>query len=266
MYSDSIYAAGIQKAINEKCNLRLAVDGDFGPKSIAGLKSLQSKNGLSPTGVYDAPTWQFLDAFIRRKYLTMDAINAAAKTLKVTPAHVRAVLEIESKGSGFLPDGRPKILFERHKFLESLKKSFPPESIKKLMGANPDIINTATGGYVGDEGEHTRFKRAAAIDEYSALYATSFGLFQIMGFNHGDAGYGDIFAYAGAMAVSETNHLNAFVSFLKKNKKGAAWAALQADDWVGFARVYNGESYAKYEYDKKLKASFAKYSKDINVA
>ena len=28
-------------------------------------------------------------------------------------------------------------------------------------------------------------------------------------------------------------------------------------DWAGFARLYNGKSYAKHAYDQKLKAAFA---------
>ena len=42
------------------------------------------------------------------------AIASAANKLGCEVAAVRAVVDVES-GGGFLPDGRPKILFERHK-------------------------------------------------------------------------------------------------------------------------------------------------------
>ena len=47
--------------------------------------------------------------------LDEDDIAEAAKKLDCEVAAVRAVVDVESRG-GFLADGRPKILFERHYF------------------------------------------------------------------------------------------------------------------------------------------------------
>lgn len=43
--------------------------------------------------------------------------------LKAEEAAVRAVVEVESKGNGFLPNGKPKILFGGHVFWRELKKA-----------------------------------------------------------------------------------------------------------------------------------------------
>jgi hypothetical protein len=43
-------------------------------------------------------------------------IAAAAAQLHCEPTAIRAVCDIESAGGGFLPDTRPKILFEAHLF------------------------------------------------------------------------------------------------------------------------------------------------------
>jgi hypothetical protein len=43
-------------------------------------------------------------------------INATAANLNCEVAVVEAVCDVESGGGGFLPDGRPKILFEAHAF------------------------------------------------------------------------------------------------------------------------------------------------------
>lgn len=266
MSFDPIYTSGIQKAINEKAQQRLTCDGAFGTKSRDALKVLQGRLGIPVTGTYDAATEQRLDGFIRSKYLTMESFSSAANNLGVTPAHVRTVCAVESNGAGFLPDGRVKILFERHHFLNALKKRLPANVVAKLQAANPDIINSNSGGYVGNEGEWSRFERAAAIDEYSAIYATSFGLFQIMGFNYADAGYGDINAFKASMSTSETNQLMAFVNFNKVYRKGVLWTALRSGDWVTYASTYNGPAYAKNQYDVKLATSFNKYTKDINAA
>lgn len=266
MNFDPVYTAGIQKAINEKANQRLTCDGQFGAKSQTALKLLQSKLGIPATGNYDAPTEQRLDSFIRSKYLTFDSFDTAAKSLSVLNVHIRTVCDVESNGAGFLPDGRVKILFERHHFLNSIKKRLPANVVAKLQAANPDIINPTTGGYVGNEGEYARFERAAAIDEYSAIYATSFGMFQIMGFNYADAGFGDIFQFAAAMRSSETNQLLAFVNFNKVYRKGVLWTAMKNGDWVNYAFNYNGPAYAKNQYDAKLATAFRKYSANIYAA
>ena len=41
---------------------------------------------------------------------------AAARLLRVDVASIKAVAEVEARGSGFLPSGRAKILFEAHVF------------------------------------------------------------------------------------------------------------------------------------------------------
>lgn len=263
MNYDPVYTAGIQKAINEKVGQRLTCDGQFGPKSQAALKLLQVKLGVPATGSYDVLTHSYLDTFIKGKYLTFDSFGRAAKDLGVQNTHIRTVCDVESNGAGFLPDGRVKILFERHHFLASIKKRLPADRVAKLLLSDPDIVSATPGGYIGNEGEYTRFERAKAIDEYSAIYASSFGLFQIMGFNYSDAGFKDIYEFAAAMCTSETNQLMAFVSFNKVYRKGVLWTALKNQDWVTYALNYNGTGYAKNKYDTKLATSFRKYANNI---
>lgn len=263
MSLDPIYTSGIQKALNEKANQRLDCDGQFGGKSVAALKLYQQQSGLAATGVYDDATSATLDTFIKGKYLTFDSIKAAAEELQVTPAHVRTVCGVESNGAGFLPDGRVKILFERHKFLESLKKNIDADQIESLKVTNPDIVSATPGGYVGNAGEYPRFLRAQAIDLESAYYGTSYGLFQIMGFNFKACGYDDLTSFYTAMTQSETNQLLAFVEFNKTYANGKLWHALQTQDWVTYALTYNGSAYQKNQYDAKLSSNFIKYSKDI---
>lgn len=265
MYSDPLYTAGIQKAINEKTKSKLTPDGIFGKQSIAGLQVLQKQLGLLVTGLYDTATWQALDTFIRKKYLTMPSIESAANTLKVTPAHIRTVCNVESKGTGYLPDGRITILFERHHFYNALKKRFPANKVEELRKSNSDIISSTAGGYLGGSSEYSRFDRAYAIDPYSAIYATSFGLFQVMGFNHADCGYNDIYAYHKAMQESETNQLIAFTQFLKRYRKGIVHTALSEEDWTTFAFNYNGPNYKANQYDTKLANAYKKYKSDINA-
>lgn len=63
-----------------------------------------------------------------------DYINAS-KELGCEVAAIKAVAEVESAGSGFLSDGQPKILFERHYFSRltggKFDKSYPDISYPK---------------------------------------------------------------------------------------------------------------------------------------
>lgn len=264
MSFDPVYTAGIQKAINEKAGQNLKPDGAFGPMSVAALRTCQAKLGCPVTGVYDTATQAVLDPFIKQKYLTMSSFETAAQALGVTPAHIRTVCAVESNGAGFLNDGRVKILFERHWFRSALIANKIP-NFQQLSVANADIIGDQ-GGYVGGTGEYPRLARAIKIDPKSAYYATSYGLFQIMGFNASYAGYTSAEALYNACQQSETNQLLAFVSFIKTYQNGILWKALKAQDWVTFALHYNGAAYRQNQYDMKLASNFSTYSKNINAA
>ena len=90
---------------------------------------------------------------------------------------------MESSGSGFLKNGKPKILFEGHRFWSWLeKRGHNPERLSKSY---PDLIykRWTREHYLGGQKEYTRFHRAYKIDPVAAVYATSWGLFQIMGEN-----------------------------------------------------------------------------------
>ena len=57
-------ARRLQEALRRR-GARLSADGQFGPKSVAALKSFQRESGLEPTGVADAATWEALDTLRR---------------------------------------------------------------------------------------------------------------------------------------------------------------------------------------------------------
>jgi N-acetylmuramidase len=51
-----------------------------------------------------------------QRTLTDADFARAAKELNVEVAAIHAVAEVEAAGAGFLPDGRPAILYEAHIF------------------------------------------------------------------------------------------------------------------------------------------------------
>src|SRR5690606_10405229 len=114
-------------------------------------------------------------------FLSDELIAEAAKDNGLEYATLKAVVQIESAGRGFLDDGRPKILFEGHKFWEHLQ-SFNLKPEEKLVG-NEDILypKWTKKYYLGGAREYSRLNKAMLIHREAAIYSASWGLFQIMG-------------------------------------------------------------------------------------
>ena len=171
----------------------------------------------------------------------------AASVLGCTVAAVRAVALVESRG-GYFDDGRPKILFERHIFHGRTQGRF--------AAAHPAISSGTAGGYRGGKAEYDRLAEAISCDREAALKSTSWGAFQVMGFNHKLAGFTDVESFVRAMVSGEAAHLDAFVGFVRKS--GLA-DELVRRDWAAFARGYNGPEYRKNRYDEKMAEAYAFY-------
>jgi len=188
-----------------------------------------------------------LPAFRGRNGIKTSVYWQAADDLQCAVETIMAVSDVESAGGGFLVDGRPKILFEAHVFSRLTQHqhdvAFPQISSRSWNRAL----------YKGGENEYPRLESAMLLNGEAAVKATSWGRFQIMGFNYAACGYADIQTFVSSMYRSEEHHLHAFVAFLKS--QGLA-SALRALDWKGFASGYNGKSYASNRYDSKLQASY----------
>lgn len=179
--------------------------------------------------------------------LTHADIEAAADSLALSTAHVKAVISVESSGSGFLKSGRPKLLFEAHHFSRLTGRRFD--------GDHPEISCRRWNRdlYVGGEAEYERLRRAIALDETAALQSASWGLFQVMGFNFQACRFRSVFDFVDAHVESEAKQLEAALGFIRS--KGLVRALIERD-WAGFARVYNGPSFKKNRYDEKLASAY----------
>lgn len=176
-----------------------------------------------------------------------DYINAA-KELKCEVAAIKAVAEVESLNGGFQADGKPKILFERHKFHQFTGG--------KYSASNPDISNIRPGGYTSNE--YARLEKAAKLNRTEALKSASWGKFQIMGFNFSIVGFSTLQDFINAMYRSEADQLKAFVQFIKSNKLDDE---LRDKRWADFARIYNGKNYHINKYDLKMEKAYYKYKR-----
>ncbi|HEX6829041.1 MAG TPA: N-acetylmuramidase domain-containing protein [Burkholderiales bacterium] len=184
------------------------------------------------------------------KPLSDSGLARAGETLGVELPALWAVMTVETKGCGFLPDRRPLILFERHWF-------------RKLTGAKfdqvaPDLSNRTWGGY-GKSGayQHERLKRAIQLDRTAALESTSWGLGQVMGFNAKAVGFPDVEEMVKAMCDSEDAQFQGMVGFIASKSLARH---LKSGDWAAFARAYNGDEFQKNQYDTKLARTHARYA------
>lgn len=187
----------------------------------------------------------------------------AATRLGVATAALKAFVEVEAGGEGFLKDGRPKILFERHIFYKRLASSRGQNLADSTYKSQPDICNPSTGGYatgankdVRGMAEHDRLARAADVDRQCALESASWGAGQVMGFHWKTCKYPTLQAFIND-AYKEDGQLEIMVRFLEANP--AIVGAMKRKDWAAVAKGYNGAGYSKNEYDKKLKTAYEKF-------
>lgn len=191
--------------------------------------------------------------------LSEQDFQRAADCLGIEVATIKAVQEVESGGrGGFLPSGRPPILFEGHIFWRELKNGgIDPRSVQ---AGNEDIVyeKWTRSYYLGGEKEYHRLEKALKIHEEAALASASWGMFQIMGNNFAECGKRSVKDFVECMRRSEAEQLMLFVAYLEKRK---LQEYLRNKDWAGFARRYNGPAYAENSYDRKLEAAYNKYKR-----
>lgn len=244
----------------------LLPDGSFDDATQSAVRTYQLKLGLVADGIAGPKTLSSLAGADCSKLLKHADLSDAATRLGLPLATVYAVNEIESRGRGFLDNGKPVVLFERHIMYRQLTAvahdQRSPTELKRhadgLAALHPDIINSTPGGYVGGNGEHQRLTKARQIDDSAALESTSWGAFQIMGFHWRRLGHYSVQAFVASMETNESQQFTAFVTFLQTDKE--LHDALKARRWDDFARVYNGPQYARNRYHLRLQQAFERYS------
>ncbi|MFO1183655.1 MAG: N-acetylmuramidase domain-containing protein [Bauldia sp.] len=172
----------------------------------------------------------------------------------VEAAALRAVIAVETGGSGFDRRGRPSVLFERHLFWAALGPG-----AKRDRAAAEGLAYARWGERPyprSSDGVYDEIGRAAAIDEDAALRSTSWGLGQILGREHDEAGYPNARAMVEAFMAGEGAQLAGMVRLIKARRLDGA---LRDHRWADFARAYNGAGFRKNRYDEKLAAAYRRF-------
>ena len=258
----------VQRALNQmnynhEGYVELKPDGAFGPQSIGQLKLWQAAHGVPANGKYEDYTAACIEAFMGEHYLTEQDYREVAAANGIEYALLRAIVEVESESGGVLPDGNPKTLFERHKFYQAVTRIKGKAKADEFFKLNPNICNPEAGGYGSVNSQWGRLQKAIEMGQGdvglidAAYESASWGVGQVMGFNHKVAGYATTGAFVADMMKGERYQLTAMVKFLLDNPKLVK--ALAELDYATIAKFYNGSDYQRNSYDTKIRDARKQY-------
>lgn len=192
-----------------------------------------------------------------------ELIAWSAKRLGVDRISIKTIIDVETiNGSGFLKDGRKKILFERHYYTRILiSKGYDVSDAN-----NPEFISLSPYNnksknsydkYGTLDNQWRRFKVAASNDKEAAMMACSVGLGQVMGANWEMLGYKSVQDFWDSCDTS-AGQIVAMTLFIEKKNIAKLLANKEISE---FKKIYNGTAdndwVAKFlkEYSRNLKAS-----------
>lgn len=194
----------------------------------------------------------------RKTRLEENDFKAAADSLQVDVATIHAVVEIEAghDHSGFWAEGKPVINFSLDLFRRFAKRD--GINVNKYKKTHPEVFRPANRAKYGSQqaAVQARLDGARAIDDSAAIEATYWGMFQIGGFNWKKCGTSSPQDFAERMSRSEHDQMELFINFLRSTGLDKP---LQSRKWAQFARGYNGTSYARRGYHKRLARAYKKY-------
>lgn len=236
--------------------LGINADGWYGPATEAAVRAFQAKSGLVQDGIAGPKTIDELSGRRDARTLCQGDMEVVAERLGVPVASVMAINEVESQGQGFLANGLPVVLFERHVMYHQLQEAgLDADGLSKRY---PELINPQRGGYRARPQEWYRLGLAREINAPCANNSASWGAFQIMGYHWERLGYESQDDFVSSMATGEAYQLAAFRRFIEADP--ALHKALKARKWADFARLYNGPDYKTNLYDIKLQRAYERYS------
>lgn len=218
------------------------------------IEQLQRQIGTGTDGKWGTRSKQALLAhFSNRQANSISPTDMAsmAARLGCSLLQLQAVRAVEAGGNGFDAAGRPKILFERHKFHRATAGRFSPAWFSQ----------SASGGYstdANDNGVNDSWDKLSdaiatgAVD--AAFMACSWGAFQIMGDWWDELGYPSPYAMAWSCAQSEGDHLELFGRYIAFHRLQDELRAVTSNPETcrAFAAAYNGPGYARFDYHTKI--------------
>lgn len=186
------------------------------------------------------------------KKLTEQQIKDVAEKYDVPYASLKAVILTEAKSDGFYSHTLiPVVRFENHVFHKKTNGIYAK--------SHPNLSSKTFTNKYNKEGyaEYMRFLQAYDLDADSAIWSTSWGIGQVMGFNFSVTGAMNLNQFMINMFHSEAKQIEAMMGFVSSN---GLLPAMRNMDWSTFARRYNGKDYALNKYHTKLANAYERYA------
>ena len=181
--------------------------------------------------------------------------RAMAEEAGIPLAHIIAVFQVESAGSGFNEDGRLKVLYEPHvayKYAKRPKEAraqaphlFQPSWVDPSRVPKREWHPYRTT----QEERWDMILQAAGIDFDAAVRAVSWGRFQIMGYWAEKLDYDSPMHFIERLYDGEAAHLDALFRYCRMAN---LMPALQKGDWYRFSRYNSNIVSVRKEYASKL--------------
>lgn len=187
---------------------------------------------------------------------TITEIEDVALKSNVEPAALLAVCEVESGGKAFsYVAGRrePTIRFEGHYFDRLIAPS------KQDAARRAGLASSQVGRVKNPRSQADRWrllKKAMRLDKSAALQSVSWGIGQVMGAHWKRLGYSSPEALAAEARSSVSGQVKLMMRFIRDQGLDTQMAA---NDWAGFARVYNGPQYKRNNYDLRMAAAYERH-------
>jgi hypothetical protein len=214
-----------------------------------------------------APDLERLTAEVWNKYGGL--LTVLSNQLQIDPAVAVAVFAVESGGRGFGSDGRMLIRFEVHVF-HNYWGRFNQSQFDKNFRFNEDMrwtghqMKKAGEGWVDihvgrQSREWEAYDLARSFSLTSARLSISMGAPQIMGFNYKRTGFNSVHEMFDAFSRGEREQIIGFFQFIKgSGDTSSSIEALRDNDFVAFARFYNGSGQAQ-KYGDLIQSVFDTY-------
>jgi hypothetical protein len=191
------------------------------------------------------------------KTLTDKQIIQIAADYKLTFAHLKAIISVETNGKGFIEVDNvitllPKVRLEEHHFSKHTRGKYDkshPHLSSKIPNNTYDKWGLA---------EYKRFEEAYKLDGEAAVYSTSFGIGQVLGFNWKECGYATLTNFLNDVYSSEAGQLKVMMGFIA-NHPVDLLTKIRNLEWTKFAYYYNGSNYSINQYDKKLELAYLNF-------
>lgn len=223
-----------------------------GTGTLMGVPDLQRRLGVFDDGVFGPISKAALFDRLSNRWapgLTETDFRALAETLDVPVAIVKAVRKVEAPRGAYDDEGRPSILYERHKFKRHTGGRF--DASHPLLSGGP----YGPGGYGPFSKQYDKLAAACALDPEAAFRACSWGAFQVLGENAVSIGYSSAWDMALSLTISERHHLDAFYRFVKANDLIGLLRMCRPgnpESCEPFVAGYNGPGYRRFNYHHKL--------------